>query len=148
MQMKTLNDPSTGTEDTFIEAINESGAALAHGDVVVRKMTTLALGQTVSVTTSTSANDPAILGVIHDPNGDGIADGGVCRVQVRGYHPAVKILSTVTPAFGNILTNSTTAKKCTNAVGATVAYTVNFFGYALATAAATTIPVLIGKQNT
>ena len=87
MSIKVLNNPSSSTDDEYVEFVNDSGAALAHGDVVVMKLASLvAATQKESGTTTTTKYDDKVLGVVHDPMAQGVANGAVGTYCRRGFH--------------------------------------------------------------
>lgn len=97
MQVKQLNDPSSGVDEKFIEFINGNASVkMNHGDAIVRDMTTNAIMKTVTAIHTTTEQDNHVLGVVFDPSGNGVEAGERGVAMVRGYHPAVKIESAVT----------------------------------------------------
>jgi len=154
MMIKQLNDPSKELSTVLIPCVNGASAALAHGDVVVKDTAAQIIAVAADakvcpeeVTTTTNADDPLLVGVVYDPEGYGIAVGGVCQVMIRGYHPAVKVDGTTDITAGDFLATFTTAKyaakaNATKVVGAILG--VALLGETDTIAAgATPIPVFI-----
>jgi hypothetical protein len=88
-----------------IVAQNHSGGALARGDVVVLDKTN-SRASLLHVTTTTSANDVDVVGMVFEP----IADGAVGRVQIWGPTDALKVDGSTNVAVGDLLGTFTTAK--------------------------------------
>lgn len=101
-----------GTEQEYVTVVNNSGGTLLPGDVVC--FTTDTGG--VNVTTTTTASDPTVLGVVA-PNDLGlrtvgsaetIASGAVMKVITKG--PARVNIAANTVAAGAVVATSTAAK--------------------------------------
>ncbi len=86
----------------YTRVTNKSGGGLAVGDVVTWSDATAK-----SVTTTTTADDPQVAGVVADPMAAD-AEGRICTL---GVHP-VKVAAAV--GIGNVLATSTTVKMATN----------------------------------
>lgn len=76
--------PSTEADGVYVRVKNGSAQALANGDVVIWDATD---DDGITVDVTTSAGSKLVAGVIVDS----IAIGGYGRMQVWGYHPAVKV---------------------------------------------------------
>lgn len=151
MVSKAISNPAgvwgmtadAGTEQEYVEVVNNSGATLLPGDVVC--FTTDTTG--VLITTTTTASDPTVIGVVA-PSDMGlrtvastetIAAGAVCRVITKG--PARINIAANTVAAGANLSTSTAAKVAAKAadagsVGALQALVGSFIGIALESQAA------------
>lgn len=111
MMLKQFNNPESGVPEVFEEFYNSSSGALAHGDVVVEDLATSAKAQLRYCTTTTTAADQKVAGVVFDPSGNGVAVGARGLIMRRGYHPAVAFNSAeTTVAIGSPLVTFTTAK--------------------------------------
>lgn len=152
MTTKQINPPatiwggySTGNgEQQILECVNTSGVTLAHGDVVVvdnsaGQMPTAPGSITGAVTTTTTASDPKVVGVVTidataNTNGGIIQPGGVCYVVMAGVARVQIAANTVT--VGQALASSATAKVAAvpataGSVGALQALAGSFIGIAL-----------------
>jgi len=110
MQQKVFNNPETGVQEEFVEFYNNSGGALAHGDVVIKDLTATTYVQKQYGTTSTTQNDNKLLGVVWDPQGLGVANGARGLLMRQGYHSAVNFISsTTTASIGTLCVHDTTA---------------------------------------
>lgn len=76
--------PSSEPDAILVRVKNGSGGALANGDVVIWDATA---DDGITVTTTATAGSNAVAGVIVDS----IADGEYGRMQIYGYHSAVKV---------------------------------------------------------
>jgi hypothetical protein len=114
-----INNPSDGVVEEYVSAI--ASAALADGDVVVHDLSTnaKALGQ-YAAKSGTSAGAGKIMGVVSDPQGNGILEGQRFKVMKKGYHPAVKKVSG-TMTIGAQVVNGGTAAKAKVATAAATA---------------------------
>jgi hypothetical protein len=104
-------DPKAGTEREFRAIYNsESSTALVHGDIVDFDIAAAEIAFAAEVTAKTpyagcvpvkknaSSNSKQVYGVIWDPSGATVKAGDRGTVMVKGFHPAVKVDSTVTAA--------------------------------------------------
>lgn len=83
---KTLNNPAAGLDEEFTDFVNGHSAALADGDVIVLKLASITTtAQAQEGTSSTTAGDNTILGVVHDPLGQGVAVGARGVAMLKGY---------------------------------------------------------------
>lgn len=89
-----------------LEAKNTSGGAIARGDVVVLDRTN-STADLYAVTTTTTADDPDVLGMVFDAS---IASNGVGNIQIWGPTAALKANGTDNIAAGDLLSTFTTAK--------------------------------------
>lgn len=89
-----------------IEVYNNSGVALARGDVVVVDWANSTKDK-LAITTTTSGNDLKVLGMVYDPV---LAIAGYGRVQIWGPTDALKVDGTSDIAVGDKLATFTTAK--------------------------------------
>lgn len=113
-------------EQILVEVVNNSGGTLQHGDVVVWDTTTAGLPTAPAdggklVTTSTTANDPQVAGVISatgdaSTNAQTIAAGGSCWVCIGGV--ARVNIGAGTVAKGGLLSTTTNAKQAATATTA------------------------------
>lgn len=128
----------------YVDAYNADNVTHEIGDVVV-----YAAGSTydLQITTTTTGNNGLVAGVIA---GYDCEAGRICRVQVRGYHPAVTIA--VANAAGDSLVTSTTGEaagvysiaQSTGIAGSNQAQTFGVFGVALeATTSSTTVKAFL-----
>jgi len=98
-----------------IRAKNTSGGALSVGDVVVLD-TTNSSATEVAFTTTTSANDKAVLGVLIEAT----ASGAYGAVQTKGPTAVIKVSGTVAIAVGHYLSTHDAAgiaQKATSGYG-------------------------------
>ena len=125
MSIAQINCPTYGVLEKKISFKNTSGAALAHGDVVVKDFATM-VTEVASATdgicrenakSSTTAGDSTILGVVHDPAGFGVADGALGELVVRGFAKVKVALATAVTALTTLKHSGTalTAVKITAA---------------------------------
>lgn len=136
---------STGSaEQVLLECFNNSGGTLAHGDVVVvdnsaGQMPTAPGSITGAVTTTTTASDPKVLGVVSidgtaNTNAATVAAGATCFVAIAGC-ARVQIGANTVAAGGNLSTTTTVKQAGTAAaaasVGALQALVGTFFAVAL-----------------
>lgn len=103
---------SNTAEGVIIVCTNGSGGSLQHGDVVIMDPATA--GNVVSITTTTTAQDGLVFGVVQDPSNIGAtvtttyASGAAVPILVLG---AGRInVGAGTPAARDFLTASGTAK--------------------------------------
>jgi hypothetical protein len=99
-----------------MEVINSSGATLVRGDVVVWDRTNSAVDG-IRVTTTTTANDPDVIGMVWSQT---VAIGASCYIQYWGPTRDLKVDGTTDIAKGDLLGTFTTAKIAakTNGTGA------------------------------
>jgi len=97
---------SPNDENHFREFFNNSGGALAHGDVVVLDASNVAgkYGKT-----TTTQYDHAIMGVVYDPAAAGVADQATGVLRTRGFQTANFGLEKYTNV-GTLFVASTTVK--------------------------------------
>lgn len=114
--MSLINSPKDGLGTIFISFQNQSGGALAHGDVIVKDLVHIASAVATTstdtpeaATTSTTENTNKILGVVFDPSGFGVDDGAHGCAIIRGYHSAVKNDGNAITSYATLV-HSTTAK--------------------------------------
>ena len=93
-------DPANTAE--YVTAYNLDTVAHEIGDVVISSFSTT---YGVGITSTTTANDAQVLGVIALKD---CASGALCTVQVYGYHSAVTV---GTVAVGDSLVTSSTAER-------------------------------------
>ncbi len=130
--MMEVYDPRTKLQEEFIYCINDSGAVITNGMVVVKDFTAIGALTTLTsgiakelATTTTSANDATLLGVAYIEDGRKVAIGETFRVMKRGLHPAVLIDGTTDVAIGDAIASHTVAgvaAKATAAVGAVLGH--------------------------
>ena len=99
------------------EVVNNSGAALARGDVVVIDRAN-STADIIYVTTTTTLNDPDVVGMVWS---DAIANGAVGLVQYHGPTAYLKVDGTTDIAKGDLLGTFTTAKIASKATSAAFA---------------------------
>lgn len=122
--------PRDEAEGVFIRVKNGSGGALANGDVVIWDATA---DDGITVGTTASAGSKYVAGVIVDT----IADGEYGRMQVYGYHSAVKVDGGTTDVSeADLLGTGGTAK---------YAYTTSTLGTVLGVALAAVATATTGK---
>ena len=119
MSIKVLNNPEIATDDEYVEFVNDSGGALAHGDVVVMKLSNLlAASQKESANTTTTKYDDKILGVVHDPMALGVANGARGTYCRRGFHQITVPGAAITALTTSALYANGTAKTAAKATAA------------------------------
>ncbi len=84
---------------------NTSGGALVRGDVVVLDRTNMTV-DLIAFTTTTSANDIDVLGMVVAP----VGIDGIGKVQIWGPVKSLKVEGTTDIAVGDMLGTFTTAK--------------------------------------
>lgn len=114
----------TGPMNVIPRFINNSGGALAEGDVVIRD-----LSANRRVTAGTTNADIRVVGVVSGTDGP-YANGAETPVMAIGWHAAVAVQGAV--AAGDYLAHSSTSKKAVSQGGRP---TVGSFAVALAAAA-------------
>lgn len=90
----------------IIHCVNNSGAALAQGDVVVLDRSNSTVNA-IYVTTSTGGNDIDVVGMVYDAT---LPSLGIGRVQIWGPTKYLKVDGTTDIAVGDMLGTYTTAK--------------------------------------
>lgn len=123
----SLYGQTAAAPNQFVELVNNSGASLAPGDVVV--FATDVTG--VLVTTSTTVNDKTVIGVVgaksptdslNSQSGVTYAAGAVLPVIIRG--PARINIAANTVAAGDLLATSAVAKVAATNAGTPAANAV------------------------
>ncbi len=123
--LNTVINNLTGSavqESRFVNMKNTSGGALTVGTVVVRKA--VAAGN--EVTTTTSASDPMIYGVVASAS---IADATFGRIQVLGKTVSLKVDGTTDIAIGDYLTSFTSAGIAAKAGANQIAFAIALEAY-------------------
>jgi len=122
--------PKDAPEGIYVRVKNGSSGALANGDVVIWDTTA---GDGITVNTTATAGSKYVAGVIIDS----IAAGDYGRMQIYGYHPAVKVDGGTTDvAQGDLLGTGGMAK---------YAFTTTTTGTVLGVALAGVTTVSTGK---
>lgn len=85
---------------------NKSGGSVARGDVVIWD-TTNATPDVAAFTTTTTGNDPLVMGMVYDVS---VANGAIGKVQVWGPTTALKVDGTTDIAKGDFIGSFTTVK--------------------------------------
>lgn len=136
MPTRQINVPNTvwgqpllgggANEQILVEVVNNSGGTLQHGDVVVWDTTAAGLPTAPAdggklVTTSTTANDPQVAGVVStdgtaSTNSLTVPAGGNCLICIGGV--ARVNIGAGTVAKGGLLSTTTTAKQAATATTA------------------------------
>ncbi len=131
MMLKQFNNPESGVPEVFEEFYNSSNVKLTHGMVVVEDLATSAKAQLRACTTTTTAADQKVAGVVFDPSGNGVAVGARGLLMRRGYHPAVNHNSAeTTVAIGTICVTYTTAGEVDKVSAGTTVQVGSIVGYA------------------
>jgi hypothetical protein len=152
MPPRTLSNPAgvwglpANAEQQVMECVNTSGGTLQHGDVVVidnsaGQMPAAPGSISGAVTTTTTAKDPKVLGVV-TVTGDcstsaaTVPVGGVCMVVIFGV-ARVQIGAGAAP-LGSFLQSAAVAKQAAGVASGSIALTDSgtIFGVALEAAAA------------
>jgi len=92
MQIKQSIAPYTEADEQFVEFYNNSSITVHHGMAIVRDTTATAgnYGKT-----TTTLNDPDLMGIVFDPYGNGVASGAVGVIRTKGFSP-LRVYSTCT----------------------------------------------------
>jgi hypothetical protein len=120
---------------------NTSGGSLAAGDVVVIKTGTA----TNEMTTTTTAGDAHILGMVIDP--DGIANNASGAVLLRGKTALLKVDGTTNIAAGDYLTTFTTEKIAAKAASGQCAFAIACEAYTTDDSAGVLDAILISPRS-
>jgi len=102
-------------EDFFTEFFNNSGGALAHGDVVVNDPVNVH-GKYGTISTVQFTHH--IMGVVYDPAGSGVADQATGILRIRGFQNTNHGLAKYTHV-GTFFVHSTTVKTCQSITSST-----------------------------
>ena len=122
----------------YIRVFNEDYVSHAAGSVMIYVLPAAATYAGVSVSSTTSASLGRVAGVV--PYGETIASRGWGRLQVYGYHPAVKI-AVANAATDELITSTTAGSAGVYSSGAEHGIV---FGTALeATVSSTTVKALL-----
>ncbi len=97
-----------------LQAFNNSGGALARGDVVIWD-TANSTADLIKCTTTTSANHPDVLGMVYD---DTLANQAVGRIQWFGPTSFLKVNGTTDIAVGDYLSTYSAVKIAAKTTGA------------------------------
>lgn len=148
MSVKSFNNPSTFVAEELIEFVNNSGGALADGDVIVYDLAGMATRVAASTwdcpqnaTTSTTAGDGKLLGIVRDATGLGVANLARGVAIRRGYHPTVKVALADTISAYVTMGHSGTAKTATDYTAAAT-LPGSMLGYALEDKTSTAVSTL------
>ena len=104
-----LQAGADGNETCAVEVVrayNGSGGANVAGDVVIKQLTSAFTADRIAMTTTTSSNSTAGLGMVYEA----IADGAVGRVQIFGPTTVLKVDGNTDIAIGDYVGTFTTAK--------------------------------------
>lgn len=108
--------PADSQDAVYVRVKNNSGSTLTNGDVVIWDPTD---NDGISVTTTTTASSTRVAGVIAET----IPAGGYGKMQVYGYHPAVKVDGGTTDVAANSVLGTGSAARyafTTTTAGATL----------------------------
>jgi len=144
MMQKIINNPESGVPEIFEEFYNSSGGTLTHGMVVVEDLATTAKSPYRYCTTTTSAVNQAVAGVVFDPSGNGVPNGARGLIMRRGYHPAVTVDSSDSSiSIGAVLVTHTVAGEVGDTTAAVTAGALVGYAAEALTAADTVIAVRV-----
>lgn len=139
-EIKQVIAASLDGEDHFLEFFNNSGGALAHGDVVVFDSSNVPgkYGKT-----TTTQFDHAVMGVVYDPAGSGVADQATGVLRIRGFQNVNHGLTKYTHV-GTFFVTSTSVKTCQSITSSTslTTYAGAYIGRNVAAKTSTTVTTL------